>query len=117
MKTYIHEGGSLGDFDFLYDVIERDKLVTLANADGYWKRERVGPFCRGKKSTPTIYLYERLKDLYIRPGSKLDDALIDLVKWAEREINKLGYKLLPRDEMSNEQALWESTGGRGGELR
>ena len=102
MKIYIHEGGSLGDFDFLYDVIERDKLVTLANADGYWKREREGPFCRGKKSTPTISLYERLKDLYVRPGSKLDNALIDLVKWAEREINKLGHKLVLRDEYEEE---------------
>ena len=99
-KTYIHEGGSLGDFDFLYEVIEKDKLVKLAGrSHGYWKRETVGPFCKHKKITPTTHLYERLQDHYIRPGSKLDDALIALVKWAEREINKLGHKLIPRDEL------------------
>ena len=99
-KFYIHEGGSLGDFDFLYDVIEKDKLVTLAGASyGYWRRQKVGPFCRDKKNTPTTYLYERLKDRYIAPGSKLDDALGQVVEWAEREINKLGYELKMRDEL------------------
>jgi len=99
-KFYIHEGGSLGDFDFLYDVIEKDKLVTLASRSyGYWRREKVGPFCKNKRNTPTTHLYERLQDHNIRPGSKLDDALISLVNWAEREINKLGYELKMRDEL------------------
>lgn len=99
-KIYIHEGGSLGDFDFLYEVIEKDKLVTLAGGSfGYWRRQMVGAFCRTKRVTPTTHLYERLQDHYISPGSKLDDALIALVDWAEREINKLGYKLIPRDEL------------------
>jgi len=99
-KIYIHEGGSLGDFDFLYEVLVRDQLITLApKSYGYWKREKVGPFCKNKRNTPTTHLYLRLQDHCIRPGSKLDNALISLVKWAEREINKLGYKLVPRDEL------------------
>lgn len=99
-KIYIHEGGSLGDFDFLYEVIDRDKLIKLAGKRyGYWRREMVGAFCRNKRITPTTHLYERLQDHCIRPGSKLDDALIALVKWAEREITKLGHELKMRDEL------------------
>jgi|8_EtaG_2_1085327.scaffolds.fasta_scaffold01123_12 endogenous inhibitor of DNA gyrase (YacG/DUF329 family) len=100
--TYIHEGGQLGDFDFLYEVLEKDKVLHLApetSRSTYWKRERVGPFCSIKKSTPTGYLYERLKDSNIRSGSKLDDALIDLSAWAEREVVKLGHNFLLRDEL------------------
>lgn len=99
-KIYIHEGGSLGDFDFLYKVIDKDKIVKLARrTHDYWTRDMVGPFCSRKRITPTTYLYEMLQDHYIRPGSKLDDALIALVKWAEREITKLGHELKMRDEL------------------
>lgn len=99
-KLYIHEGGSYGDFAFLEEVLEEDKIITLSSKSfGFWKREKVGPFCRDKKNTPTTYLYERLKDHYIKPGSKLDDALIHLVEWAERELNKLGHEVKMRDEL------------------
>lgn len=98
-KIYIHEGGSLGDFDFLYEVLERDQVIKLKKSNlDYWKRRYIGAFCKQKEVTPTTMLYEMLKDHYIKPGSKLDDALIALVDWAEREINKLGYKLMPREE-------------------
>ena len=98
-KIYIHEGGSLGDFDFLYEVLERDQVIKLKKSNCYyWKRRYIGAFCKQRESTPTTYLYERLKEYYIRPGSTLETALCQLVDWAEREINKLGYKLMPRDE-------------------
>ena len=98
-KIYIHEGGSYGDFAFLEEVLEEDKIISLSSKSfGFWKREKVGPFCKDKRNTPTTYLYERLKDRYIPPGSKLDEVLGQVVNWAEREINKLGYKLIPRDE-------------------
>ena len=101
-KTYIHEGGQLGDFDFLYEVLERDKVLHLApetSTSTFWRREKVGPFCKHKRNTPTEYLYERLKDSNIRSGSKLDDALADVSAWAEREVVKLGHKFLYRDEL------------------
>ena len=99
-KIYIHEGGSYGDFAFLEEVLEDDKIISLSSKSfGFWKREKVGPFCKDKKNTPTHYLYERLKDRYIAPGSKLDDVLAQVVDWAEREINKLGHELKMRDEL------------------
>ena len=97
-KTYYHEGGSYGDFAFLEEVLEDDKIISLESASYiYWRREKVGPFCKHNKNTPTTYLYERLKDRYIPPGSKLDDVLCQVVDWAEREIKKLGHNLVMKD--------------------
>ena len=97
-KTYYHEGGSYGDFAFLEEVLEDDKIIRLESASYiYWRREKVGPFCKQNKYTPTTYLYERLKDRYIPPGSKLDDVLGQVVNWAEREIKKLGHNLVMKD--------------------
>ena len=97
-KTYYHEGGSYGDFAFLEEVLEDDKIISLESASYiYWRREKVGPFCKQNKYTPTTYLYERLKDRYIPPGSKLDDVLGQVVNWAEREIKKLGHNLVMKD--------------------
>lgn len=103
-KTYYHEGGSYGDFAFLEEVLEEDKIISLEPpcyttrpTIVYWKREKVGPFCKQNKYTPTTYLYERLKDRYIPPGSKLDDVLCQVVNWAEREIKKLGHNLVMKD--------------------
>ena len=97
-KTYYHEGGSYGDFAFLEEVLEDDKIISLASPSYiYWRREKVGAFCKQNKYTPTTYLYERLKDRYIPPGSKLDDVLCQVVNWAEREIKKLGHKLVMKD--------------------
>ena len=91
-KTYIHEGGQLGDFDFLYEVLERDQILKLSGSVcDYWKRKRTGPFCATKTSEPTTHLYERLKGLDIRPDSKADNALIKLVEYVSKKVVELGH--------------------------
>ena len=49
-KIYIHEGGSYGDFAFLEEALEDDKIISLSSKSfGFWKREKVGPFVRTRK--------------------------------------------------------------------
>ena len=71
IKTYIHTGGQLGDFDFLYDVIEKDKIIKLNERDE-WR-------------------YDRFKNRHIPSGSELDDALCDFVKMVKDDVIALGY--------------------------
>lgn len=70
-KTYIHTGGQLGDFSFLYDVIEKDKIIKL-NEHDEWR-------------------YDRFKNRHIQSGSSLDDALCAFVIKIKKEIIALGY--------------------------
>ena len=70
-KTYIHTGGQLGDFTFLYNVIEKDKIIKLNNHDE-WR-------------------YDHFKNRHIPAGSELDDALCGFVKKVKDAVIALGY--------------------------
>jgi hypothetical protein len=70
-KTYIHTGGQIGDFSFLFDVIEKDKIIKL-NEHDEWR-------------------YDHFKNRHIEPGSELDDALCAFVKMVKNDVMALGY--------------------------
>lgn len=99
-KTYIHEGGAWGDFDFLEQVLEQDKVVKLhPSRHRYWKQKRVGPFCRHKENIPTEFLYDYLKRRHTPMCSQnLDDALLSLSRWVEKQIKKVGHNLKMRGD-------------------
>tara|TARA_R110002012_G_scaffold292116_1_gene487042 strand:- start:226 stop:525 length:300 start_codon:yes stop_codon:yes gene_type:complete len=90
-KTYIHTGGQGGDFDFLHEVIERDKIIKLPTAPKDGRQRVILKIPSIGSSFAQDYEFFTGHCGVIHPGSEKDDLLCDLVEYVENEIKRLGY--------------------------
>lgn len=88
-KIIDREGGIGGDLDFLYTVLEFEKIFELPTSP---KKQGGGAIIR----VPGPYSswrsdYRFLKDATIRVDSRADHGLTDLVEWVTNELKDYNY--------------------------
>ena len=91
MKTYTHTGGMGGDFDFLHEVIEEDKVLKLPTTPKDGKQRAILKIPSKGSSFAQDYEFFTGHCGVIHAGSEKDDLLCDLVQYVAKELERLGY--------------------------